>query len=83
MSKGDQELIVEKSDFCRCSSRTQCGGLKKMEGFMSLRCCFFNECHGEGGDDNMFGTAFGTSESEVECEENNVFMLEAGITICR
>lgn len=44
-----------------------------MEGFMSLRCCFFNECHGEGGDDNMFGTAMGTSESDTKCEDITFF----------
>lgn len=69
ISTGDHELCVEKIEFVNCSTRTHCAGLKKVDGALILDCCTFNECHGEDGNRDMLGSAMGTSNSNVKCED--------------
>lgn len=68
VSSGNHELLVEGTHFRLCSSKTDCGGLRKTDGTLVLECCVFDECHGEGGDDNKLGTAMGASDSQLVCQ---------------
>lgn len=45
----NNELYVEKTDFVNCSSKTQSGGLSKMNGALVIDDEFFDECYGESG----------------------------------
>lgn len=68
VSSGNNELYVEMTDFINCSSKTECGGLKKTDGKLIAKCCFFEECHAEGGDNSNPGTAMGTYNCESTVE---------------
>lgn len=69
VSSGPNRLCVADSDFRRCSSNTKCGGLKKTEGSLVMRCSVFEECYGVNGDTNYYGTAMGASDCAVGCED--------------
>lgn len=38
-----------------------------------MRCCILDECHGEGGDTNSYGTAMGSSDSDDTLEDITFF----------
>lgn len=67
------DLVLEKTDFWKCWSKTHCGGMRKKNGALRMKCCVFDECHGEDGDDDVFGTAFGSSDCDVVCEDITLY----------
>lgn len=69
VSSGSNELCVKITEFVNCSSKKKCGGIKKSDGTLIMECCIFIECHGEGGNDNILGTAMGSSMSNVDIED--------------
>ena len=73
VSSGNHHLLVKNTDFVNCSSKTQSGGLRKVYGSLVMECCIFDECHGEGGNTNSYGTAFGTSDCDVVLEDITLF----------
>ena len=74
VSSGNNELVVEQTDPLRCWSKTKCAGLKKENGKLQMNCCLFKECHGNR-DDNIFGTAMGTSNCDAK-------ILDATFLMC-
>ena len=69
VSSGDNVLLVESTFFYKCSSKTKCGGLKKTDGSLLMKCCEFDECHGVNGDTRTLGTAMGTSDCSVKFDD--------------
>lgn len=55
--------------FLDCTSKTDAGGLKVINGNLEMKCTFFELCHGEHGDNSVSGTAFGASMTNTNCSD--------------
>ena len=73
VSSGSNELVVEQTDFLRCSSKTKCAGLKKENGKLLMDCCLLKECHGKI-DNDIFGTAMGSSNCDAKILDTTFLM---------
>lgn len=73
VSSGANEMQVFKTVFSRCSSKTQCGGLKKTGGILVMRCCCLNECYGQT-PANTQGNAMGTKDCDAACSDIAMYL---------